>query len=120
MMNDVNMNTEFKPTVDYAPLTGLPPRRFETARLFLRAIEAGDAKLIYDLYASDPVASKYMSFKSHTCIQDSEAFVEPAARNFRGEPSSTKEFVWVIHERSSGEPIGTVGFGPNSSFTLGG
>lgn len=104
---------------DFGPLRSLPPRNFETARLNLRAIRADDSKLIFDLYASDPIATKYMSFKCTGRLEDTVAFVEPAARYFCGEKSDNKNFVWII-ELKSGEPIGSTGFGPKNDFTLAG
>ena len=104
--------------MDYKPLDALPPRIFQTARLKLRALEPQDSRLIFDLYASDPVACRYMSFKCTGRLEDTEAFVRPAACYFNGEESPVKVFSWVIELRDTGEAIGTAGFGPQSHFGL--
>lgn len=104
---------------DILPLTQLPPKEFITKRLRLRAIQPGESKLIFDLYGSDPVATRYMSFKSAQTVEDISRYIEPAARYFQGMESPIRDFVWVIELRT-GEPIGTVGFGPSNETTLGG
>lgn len=106
--------------LDLAPLCCLPPRLFETPRLRLRAIEAGDSKLVFDLYASDPIATKYMSFKCTGQIEDTQNFVESAARYFLGQESPVKQFVWLIELKAAGEALGTAGLGPKDKYTLGG
>ncbi len=102
------------------PLTFPPPQRFETARLVLRAIEAKDVKLAFDLYSSDSVATRYMAWKRCERIEESAAFVEPAAQFFAGQSSAVRDFVWIIELKSTKEPIGSVGIGPSSPFSLGG
>lgn len=105
---------------DLLPLTVLPPRKFETKRLELKAIKPGDSKLLFDLYASDPIATKYMSFKCATNVAETEAVIEPAARYFLGESAKLRSFIWIIFLKTSGQPMGTVGFGPEGEFALGG
>jgi [ribosomal protein S5]-alanine N-acetyltransferase len=102
------------------PLHCLPPRGFETARLRLRAIQESDAQLAFDLYASDPVATRYMSFPCTGRIEDTRHYVEGAARYGRGEPSEIEDYAWIFELADSGEPIGSGGFGPTNRFTLGG
>ena len=75
---------------DIRPLTQLPPKEFLTQRLRLRAIQPGESKLIFDLYGSDPVATKYMSFKSAQTVEDISRYIEPAARYFQGMQTAIK------------------------------
>lgn len=103
-----------------APLSVLPPRTLETPRLLLRAIEPNDGATIFKLYAADPVASRYMSFKCTGKLSDTQYFVDNAARYFRGEESPVAHYPWLITVRELGEEIGTVGIGPKSEFTLAG
>ncbi len=110
--------TKTEPNIDLGPLNSLPPRTFETERLKLRALKPEDSKLIFNLYASDPVATKYMSFKCTGRLEDTEAFVIPAASYFLGKPSEIKHFVWVLELKSTGEPIGTTGIGPKNDYAL--
>ena len=105
---------------DLGPLDALPPRSFETERLKLRAVEPGDSKLLFGLTSSDPVATKYMSFKCANCIEDVEVFVEPAAQYFLGNKSTVHHFMWLISIKDGGDYIGSTGLGPLNSFTLSG
>ena len=107
-------------TTTYGPLDVIPPREFETSRLRLRALREDDAKLLFDLYSSDPATGRYMSFKASSRVEETESFVKPAARYFAGQPSAIHQFVWVIVLKDSGESIGTTGIGPKNDFTLSG
>jgi RimJ/RimL family protein N-acetyltransferase len=62
------------------------PDRFETARLVLRPIARGDALAIFATYAQDPEVSRYLSWRPHRRLAESEAFVSrclsaPATRS---------------------------------------
>lgn len=102
------------------PLDRLPPRRFETKRLCLRALEPEDAQLVFDLYASDPVATRHMSFPCTGRVEDTRAFVEGSAAYGRGEASDVETYTWIFELRDTGEPIGSGGFGPKDDFALAG
>lgn len=102
------------------PFSALPPRLLETERLQLRAIERTDAKLIFDLYASDPIATKYMSFKCTGQFKDTEDFVIAAALRFNGQSSSTTHFAWVIELKTNGLAIGSAGLEICSKFCISG
>ncbi len=105
---------------DIAPLSRIPPREFLTERLRLRAVEISDAPLIFNLYAKDPTATKYMSFKCTGKIEDTEYFVTQAALYFAGQPSSIKDFAWLIQIKDSSEYIGSCGLGPIDPTTISG
>jgi RimJ/RimL family protein N-acetyltransferase len=49
--------------------------RLETERLLLRRPRAEDARLIFDRYASDPQVTRYLSWRRHHSIEDTEIFV---------------------------------------------
>lgn len=104
--------------LDLGPLDEIPPREFLTERLRLRAIRPGESQMILDLYAADPVATKYMSFRCTGKLEDTAAFTEPAARYFAGEASEVKHFVWIVELKSTGEPLGAVGYGPGRPYSL--
>lgn len=109
-----------KRSVAPAPLSELPPRTFETERLTLRAIDSGDAELIFRTYASDPVVTKYLSFPCATHPDDSRVFVEGIANNFAGRPSVHQQFAWLVFRKDTGECIGSAGFGIKNSTSLSG
>lgn len=104
-----------------APLTSVPPLVIETERLILRAVKVGDGELLFDLYASDPVASKYMAFKVTGRVDDSEFFARSVDAFFQGnEAAPIRQFAWAIQEKISGEFIGSAGFGPLNDSTVSG
>jgi RimJ/RimL family protein N-acetyltransferase len=103
---------------DLRPLTTLPPRRFETERLFLRALELSDAQLIFDLYAGSVEATKYMSWKRSERPEDLSAWLEGAVLYAEGLPSSLKDLVWVLQLKNDHTPIGAASFGPSNHYTL--
>ena len=51
------------------------PGGFETARLWLRPVLAEDAAAIFDLYAQDPVVTRYLTWRPHVRLADTEAYV---------------------------------------------
>jgi ribosomal-protein-alanine N-acetyltransferase len=51
------------------------PESFETARLLLRRPHVGDALEIFARYASDPDVTRYLSWRTHQTLADTEAFV---------------------------------------------
>jgi len=104
----------------FHPLGQKPPLAFDTPRLHLRALRSDDDKLIFDLYAADPVATKYMSYKCTGKLSDTSSFVRGAAAYSAGETSPIKSLVWIIELKSSNEPIGSVGLGPKGEFGVSG
>ena len=88
--------------------------------MVLRAVEVSDGKLLFDLYARDPVATKYMSFKCTGRLEDTQDYVSKSAQFFSGTGSPIRNFQWVLIEKMTGEPIGAAGFGPKDSKTLSG
>lgn len=105
---------------DIAPLSTIPPREFSTERLRLRAVEISDAPLIFNLYAKDPTATKYMSFKCTGKIEDTASFLTQVALSFAGQPSSIKSFAWLIQIKDSAEYIGSCGLDPTGPTTISG
>lgn len=84
----------------------LPPQSFETARLLARAPRPEDAPAVFQAYASDPVATRYLAWKPYTSV-------EPLAEFFRGRAEAWKRadghYAYLLCERPSGEPIGSIG-----------
>jgi ribosomal-protein-alanine N-acetyltransferase len=108
-------------SLSIAPLTSIPPRVIETERLILRAISAGDGQCLFDLYAHDALASKYMSFKVTGRVDESEVFAQSVGDLFNGKGDvPIRQFSWLIQEKSSGAFIGSAGFGPLNDTTLSG
>jgi ribosomal-protein-alanine N-acetyltransferase len=63
------------------------PDRFETSRLLLRPIAPIDAAAIFDGYAQDPEVSRFLTWRPHTAIAETEAHIahclgETAAKTY--------------------------------------
>ncbi|MGH7047615.1 MAG: GNAT family N-acetyltransferase [Stellaceae bacterium] len=63
------------------PMTGIPPAaaalpdRFETERLVLRPIARSDALAIFSSYAQDPEIVRYLIWRPHRTLAETEAYV---------------------------------------------
>ena len=51
------------------------PDAFATARLRLRPVTAGDAPAIFDAYAQDAEVTRYVTWRPHRTIADTEAYL---------------------------------------------
>ena len=51
------------------------PDRFETTRLILRPIAADDAPAIFTGYAQDPDVVRFLTFRPHQSVADTEAYI---------------------------------------------
>lgn len=103
---------------DNSPLPAPPPLLLETERLKLRAMRADDAQLIFDLYASDPMATRFMSFRCTGRLEDTANYTRSIADYFLGIETEIKQFTWVVELKENSLPIGSAGFGPKNQFTL--
>ncbi|MGO4739929.1 GNAT family N-acetyltransferase [Bosea sp. 2KB_26] len=54
------------------------PDQFSTARLIFAPIVAEDAPLIFEAYARDSEVSRYMTWRPHTALAETEAYVASA------------------------------------------
>lgn len=82
-----------------------PPERFDTERLILRPADVGDAEALFDAYARDPDATRYLSWRTHETVDDTREFLADArARWQRG-----SEFIWVLRPRGHPQPVGALG-----------
>lgn len=102
------------------PFSEVPPRTLETARLRLRAVSLSDLRLIFDLYASDPLATKYMAWPRSQTPDDSRGFWEMVDASFTGKPMGGVEFVWLIQLKETGEYLGSCGIGTLGGSSVGG
>lgn len=90
-----------------------PPERFRTDRLQLRPATVGDAIALFDAYASDPQATRYLSWRTHETVNETREFLADAQARWR----EGSEFIWVIVTGEDddtghgvhGAPIGAIG-----------
>lgn len=82
------------------------PQRIETPRLVLRRPLAGDAESVFSGWASDVVATRFMSWPRHQSVADSRAFLDFSDGEWDAWPAGP----YVIELRSTAELIGSCGF----------
>lgn len=78
------------------------PDQFATFRLTLRPIEANDADAVFDRYAQDPLVSRFLIWRPHSSIAETQAFIAHCL-----EASSSRTYAMV--ERESGRLVGCLG-----------
>ena len=61
------------------------PESFQTQRLLLRPVGMADVRPIFDGYAQDPEVSRYLTWRPHTSMEQTEAYVKAclAATTYR-------------------------------------
>jgi [ribosomal protein S5]-alanine N-acetyltransferase len=80
-----------------------PPQCFATARLRLRPICATDAGGVFR-YAADAEATRFMIFRRHGALAESEAFVRRCETCWR----DGSAFPWAISLAATGEFVGGI------------
>lgn len=81
-----------------------PPERFLTPRLRLRRPALSDAAAMFEGWARDPEVTRYLVWRPHADIADSEAHIRRCLAGW----ASGEAFVWFIEERISGTLIGSI------------
>jgi ribosomal-protein-alanine N-acetyltransferase len=56
----------------------------ETERLLLRRMLRSDAEDIYETFASDPMVTRYLSWKAHSSIAVTRAYVSSILKALKG------------------------------------
>jgi [ribosomal protein S5]-alanine N-acetyltransferase len=77
------------------------PDTFETARLVLRPIAAADAPMIFAVYARDPETVRYLIFRPHRDVAETEAYVADCLAT---PPASARSYVLI--RRTDGALLG--------------
>lgn len=88
------------------------PNAFETARLILRPIEPADARSIFDGYTQDPDVTRFLTWRPHTRIEQTESYI---ARCMEAAASRT----YVLADRSGGRLLGAFDLRQSGPFRLG-
>jgi RimJ/RimL family protein N-acetyltransferase len=79
--------------------------RIETARLLLRRPRPEDAEAIFSRYASDPGVTRYMAWPTHRSVEQTRAFLEHTAAEWRAWPAGA----YLIESRAGGPLLGGTG-----------
>jgi ribosomal-protein-alanine N-acetyltransferase len=81
-----------------------PPEQIETERLVLRVPSVADAEAIFNSYAQDPEVTRYLIWRPHQNMQETEVFLADCAVAWEG----TKRFPYVITSKENGTVIGMI------------
>jgi RimJ/RimL family protein N-acetyltransferase len=81
-----------------------PPEIIQTERLYLRPSQMGDAEAIFAQYAQDRVVTRYMTWRPHTRIQDTQNFLQQCLTN----RENGVNFPWVILAQETQELMGMI------------
>jgi [ribosomal protein S5]-alanine N-acetyltransferase len=87
-----------------------PPERIETKRLVIRVPHLSDAQSIFDGYARDSDVTRYLVWRPHTDVHETERFLAECIEAWE----QCARFPWVITLKDDGELIGMVEIRVNS------
>lgn len=83
-----------------------PPETFATARLLARKPRASDAPAVFAAYASDPVATRFLSWKAYSEIPPLEQFLQARAEDWE---QDHRRYGYMLCLRDTDTPIGSIG-----------
>ena len=92
-----------------------PPDSFTTARLLARQPRVSDAAALFAAYASDPVATKYLSWKAYTEVPPLAQFLQVRIDDWA---QNKGLYNYVLCTRGSDAPIGNIGIHIQPRSTL--
>ncbi len=81
------------------------PRELTTDRLLLRPPRIGDAEAVFERYASDAEATRYVGFVRHASIEDTHQFIE----HVLSEWSRDNPVAYLAFARDGGQLVGSAG-----------
>ena len=85
-----------------------PPEIITTERLILRKPRMDDAPVIFETYAQDPEVTRYLVWKPHQNIQETEQFLRACGQLWR----TGKDFAYAITLKENDSLIGMFGLHP--------
>ncbi len=80
----------------------LPPTSFTTSRLLLRAPLPADAVAIFQAYAQDPEVTRYLVWRPHRDLSETQAFIERCLLSWQ----QHTEFAYVITDQQTTQLLG--------------
>lgn len=81
-----------------------PPKRFETSRIVLRMPTLDDAESIFESFARDPEVTRYLSWKHHHTVEQTDEFLVACL----GRWEDDTEYTWAIVPRGRNDCIGLI------------
>lgn len=89
------------------------PERVETARLLLRRPVLGDARAIFERYASDPEVTRYLTWPRHRSVDDTLAFLQFSDAEWARFPAGP----YLIERQTDSLLLGSTGLAFESADT---
>lgn len=83
-----------------------PPDTLDTDRLHLRRPSMDDARAVFDSYASDPQVPRYMTWPTHTSLDDTLGFLEDAVVAW---DTGSGHRVWLMELQGEPGVVGSIG-----------
>lgn len=80
------------------------PGQFETERLLLRKPRLEDAQAIFEGWAQDPEVTRYLTWRPHERIEQTQEFIRSCIRSWEG----ATRFPYIITLKETGEVIGMI------------
>ena len=82
----------------------LPPKQFETARLFARIPRLDDAEPVFEAYGQDPEVTRYLIWKPYTDVEPLRDFFLNCIRNWAANVS----YPYMLCLKGTDVPIGSI------------
>ena len=86
----------------------------ETDRLLLRKFKIEDAEDMYNNWASDNEVTKYLSWKTHSNIEETKEILKSWIENY----SKNDFYQWAIVLKENNQAIGSIGADKNDSIEM--
>jgi len=83
-----------------------PPETFSTERLLARIPRVADAPAVFAAYASDPVATRFLSWKAYHQIAPLEDFLRDRVNDWA---QDHRRYSYMLCLRGTDTPIGSIG-----------
>ncbi len=78
--------------------------KIETDRLILREFKVNDAKDMFENYTNDDEVTKYLTWKPHKNIQETEELLKTWVKNYKKKNS----YLWAICLKTDNKVIGSI------------
>ncbi len=85
-----------------------PPETFQTARLLLRRAVPSDAPAIFARWAQDPEVTRYLVWRPHTAVEQSQSHVARSRTSWE----SGAEYLWLLADSATGNLLGELACHP--------
>lgn len=83
-----------------------PPATFATARLFARQPREDDAAAVFAAYASDPEATRYLSWRAYERVEPLAVFLRESVAHWEKNDGT---FAWLLCLKGTDTPLGSIG-----------